>query len=531
MKKITKSAAVLLAAFSFLFSSLNFVSCDNGSSDDGKTVSEKQKEDPNTNPTTDPSTDPSTDPTTDPTQGGGTNPENPTAVLLDQVFIVGDITKGDWLPMTVSEDKKSATFTFDYDGAKMTKWGGGNGTGNFKISEYGDWNNPSFGGPAGVIGVEADGDEAKLEAAKSGMGNIACSNFITENGYTITFVKTASETTDSAGKTVNAKGTIKIVTSKMVHEPVAVVEVPNEFKNAVFSSAKGKTVLYFSEDKLTIKDSDGLDGTYDYSVDNEGVTASFKISEKEYSVKLQDGSFKINFTENAEAENEETFAYSKDLLFIDGKTFAVTESDLNKCYIDNRDDDKIIFLYDFEKWAQTTKLKSAFVRGSFTSWKDKADYEMTYSKNMNLCYASVPYSKVSIIGNSGHPEYKFYVNGTYMAAADYDFITEGYCFHTSDNNLVILFEDDDLDSVIEQSNIAGTVKTLSDFDLTTRLGKEEVSNLRLVPGTTKLFRSYHPYYPSRPSYETEKTRLETLQALAVEEGIKSDINLTDALYG
>jgi small subunit ribosomal protein S9e len=117
-----------------------------------------------------------------------------------------------------------------------------------------------------------------------------------------------------------------------------------------------------------------------------------------------------------------------------------------------------------------------------------------------------------------------------MGTEKASFVPEGYIFHTCDANLIVIFSNEDINEIIRESNIAGTIKHLSDFDLTTTEGKEEISNFRLVPGTKKLFRSFHPYYPTGQrniNYDTEKTRIALVQELATAEGIKSDINLTE----
>jgi len=140
---------------------------------------------------------------------------------------------------------------------------------------------------------------------------------------------------------------------------------------------------------------------------------------------------------------------------------------------------------------------------------------MTYSKNLDLHYVDVDVDNIKYsIGKSGHPEYKFYVNNEYKGTENAKFVPEGYIFHTSDNNLIVIFSNEDINEVITESNVAGTVKHLSDFDLTTREGKEEISNFRLVPGTKKLFRSFHPYYSTggrNVNFDTEKTRLALVQ--------------------
>jgi len=118
----------------------------------------------------------------------------------------------------------------------------------------------------------------------------------------------------------------------------------------------------------------------------------------------------------------------------------------------------------------------------------------------------------------------------YIETEDASFVPEGYIFHTCDANLIVIFQNEDITDIINESNIAGTIKHLLDFDLTTREGKEEISNFRLVPGTKKLFRSFHPYYSTGKrniNYDTEKTRITLVQELATAEGFKSDINLTE----
>lgn len=218
------------------------------------------------------------------------------------------------------------------------------------------------------------------------------------------------------------------------------------------------------------------------------------------------------------------------ILTVCNKDYIVSQADRNKCYIEDTENSRIIFIYDYKNWKQSQKVESAFVCGSFTSWVENPDFEMTYSEALSLQYVAVDFSKLNLIGNSGHPEYKFCINHEFIWLTDVDFVSEGYVFPTSDKNLVVIFDGEDFDEIVRESKIAGTVKSLSDFDLTTRTGQEEISNFRLVPGTKKLFRSFHPFYSTggrSEKYETEKKRIEYVQKLAEQEGIKSDINLTD----
>lgn len=217
-------------------------------------------------------------------------------------------------------------------------------------------------------------------------------------------------------------------------------------------------------------------------------------------------------------------------LVVNGKSYSVTQHDRDKCFIEDKENSLIIFIYDYKNWQQSEAVESAYVCGSFNSWVENPDFKMTYCEPLSLQFVAVDFSKLSEIGNSGHPEYKFCINGSYLSLEDVDFVPAGYIFPSSDKNLALIYSDENLDDVIRQFEIAGRIKTLADFDLTTRLGQEEISNFRLVPGTKKLFRSFHPFYSTggrSMRFDTEKKRIEYVQKLAVEEGIKSDINLTD----
>jgi len=283
--------------------------------------------------------------------------------------------------------------------------------------------------------------------------------------------------------------------------------------------ADDTSVIQFSDKQMTIITPDRTIETKNYTKD----------SEKNIAV---DGNIiEIDFINNSIIFDHKKYYLSKNKLVVNGNVYTVTQEDRNKCFIEDTDHSLIIFIFDHENWDVEDEIKTAFVRGSFTSWKDDNNYFMTYSKNLKLHYVGVNSENIkNCIGNSGHPEYKFYINDEYIGTDDASFVPEGYIFHTCDANLIVIFSNEDINEIIKESDIAGTIKHLSDFDLTTREGKEEISNFRLVPGTKKLFRSFHPYYSTGKrniSYDTEKTRIALVQELAKVEGIKSDINLTE----
>ncbi|MDE6391820.1 MAG: tyrosine-protein phosphatase [Muribaculaceae bacterium] len=194
---------------------------------------------------------------------------------------------------------------------------------------------------------------------------------------------------------------------------------------------------------------------------------------------------------------------------------------------DNPEDKTVTFIFDNNLWKAGTVTKVE-VRGSFNGWASKSDYALSYDKDNDIWTVTLPYSAVKVPGNSGQPEFKFVTNGSnYLSGDGRSFMPEGYVFMNGDRNNIVVFDRDDFETIKANSKIANVIKTVSDFDLTTREGKEEISNFRRVPGTSALFRSYHPYKYTKTSNPTEPLRIQYLTELAVEEGIKSDICLSE----
>lgn len=203
-----------------------------------------------------------------------------------------------------------------------------------------------------------------------------------------------------------------------------------------------------------------------------------------------------------------------------------TDADRAKCFIDNDGDKSVTFIFDNNLW-KVSGLKSVEVRGSFTSWGASDDFVMTYDADGDFWHVTVPYSAVKIPGNSGQPEFKFVTNGSsWQSGSSKSFIPEGYVFRNSDKNNIVVFNSDDFETIKANSSSANVVKTLDDFDLTTTEGQEEISNFRRVPGTTMLYRCYHPFKYSRDTYATEPVRIQYVDELSVQHGVQSDICLS-----
>lgn len=215
-----------------------------------------------------------------------------------------------------------------------------------------------------------------------------------------------------------------------------------------------------------------------------------------------------------------------------------TDAELSRCYIDNSSKKEITFVLSTEKWGITTELTNAHVRGSFNSWSDKDNYKLKKSADGKFYYVTLPYADIKTLGNSGHPEYKFNTDGTdngYLLAKDKTFIPEPYCFHTSDENLIIIFEGEDIEDIKKCSITAGTWKTLSDWNLETADDdtKEKFANFRRIPGTTCAYRSWHPFKTkyhkdggTKYLRDTEPKRVEMVTSLYRKYDIKTDICLS-----
>ncbi|MCI9055436.1 MAG: hypothetical protein HFJ87_09910 [Muribaculaceae bacterium] len=210
-----------------------------------------------------------------------------------------------------------------------------------------------------------------------------------------------------------------------------------------------------------------------------------------------------------------------------GATVNPSDADRAKCFIDNDAEQTVTFIMDNNLW-KVSGINKLQVYGSFTSWGAKSEFLMTYDQEGNFWYVTVPYSSVKIPGNSGQPEFKFVANGSnYLNGGSKSFIPEGYVFLNGDKNNIVVFNDDDLETIKANSRSANVLKKVSDFDLTTEAGQEEISNFRRVPATDHLYRSYHPYKVTKTSNATEPLRMQYVAELGAAHGIKCDICLSE----
>lgn len=208
------------------------------------------------------------------------------------------------------------------------------------------------------------------------------------------------------------------------------------------------------------------------------------------------------------------------------ESFSAEETELGYKLKDNAE--TVEFIFD-ESAYNIQNVTEVYLQGSFNGWAKGTmpEWKLTQVTDTVWTY-TCPTEKVRIPGNSGFPEFKFYVlaeqDGQETVIEPYAIsTTPGYQMAT--NNLLLL-PGDDPETVIENIKTSETIKLLAKFDLTDPVQRSILSNVRLVPGTTRLYRGYHPYKMSRSELDTESTRIQLVKEALEEYNIKSIITLS-----
>jgi hypothetical protein len=186
----------------------------------------------------------------------------------------------------------------------------------------------------------------------------------------------------------------------------------------------------------------------------------------------------------------------------------------------------VVFVFNPASY-KVNNVDKVFVEGSFNGWAKGTDESWVMTKTKGSVWTlSKTKEQVSVPGNSGFPEFKFYIfsNGK-KTAEEPAAISKIPGYQMATNNLV-LFLGDNPDIVIENAKTANIVKKLADFNLDDPAQVAIISNVRKVPGTTMLWRGYHPYKKSRGQYDTEDTRIALVNKQLQANGIQSIITLS-----
>ena len=179
-------------------------------------------------------------------------------------------------------------------------------------------------------------------------------------------------------------------------------------------------------------------------------------------------------------------------------------------------------------------VKKVYVYGSISAWNNADEYYRLTRYSFDGCfYIILPLSAIERPGNSGAPEFLFHIyktDGTDYTERSHSswqgHIDSRLLFENNGINMCVAFSEAEKNELAERAKIAKYVAPLKDFDLTKESDQKRISNFRGVPGTTKLFRSYHPYKPDRTKFETEHERMVWVAKNAANAGIKCDLALS-----
>ena len=223
-----------------------------------------------------------------------------------------------------------------------------------------------------------------------------------------------------------------------------------------------------------------------------------------------------------------------------------TDAEKNACYKLDATNQTITFIFSTSaKRFNTSRsaVSRVYTYGSVTAW-DQTDeaYRLNGFSDDGCFFRTMPLSAIERIGNSGQPEFLFNIikygdnyseqdGYTDRAHSSWPGVDTRLLFDNNGVNMIVALPGDDLDEIHSRSIEAQKVDKVADIDLTNPAEEARIANWRRVPNTKHLFRSYHPYDPSRANYDTEERRLYWVAQLATQACINCDIALSGDCTG
>ena len=219
----------------------------------------------------------------------------------------------------------------------------------------------------------------------------------------------------------------------------------------------------------------------------------------------------------------------------EGIKFSDTEK--NNCYKLDTVGERITFIFSTSSKRfniSKSDINKVYVYGSITAWNNADDdYRLTNYSADGCFFRTFPFSAIERVGNSGQPEFLFHVykkdGSDYTVRSHSSWeggIDKRLVFINSGENMVVAMPWDSMDEIYARCQEAQTVKPLAQWNLNDSLEQARIANFRRVPGTEHLYRSYHPYDPSREQYDTEERRLYYVAYWADYFGVQCDIALS-----
>ena len=221
----------------------------------------------------------------------------------------------------------------------------------------------------------------------------------------------------------------------------------------------------------------------------------------------------------------------------DNQPITFTDLEKNNCQKLDAENGVVTLIFSTSSKRQNVNIddiERIYINGSISAWNgDNAHFVLPVRSSDGCFFGTFSLSDLQRRGNSGQPEFVFRVckkDGTdYTCRAHSSWeggIDERLVFINNGENMMILLPGDDIKEIGQRKMFAQYVAPLSDFNLQDSADIAHITNFRRVPGTTQLYRSYHPYKPDRAHYNTERARMRLLDTLGTRYGIQCDIALS-----
>lgn len=213
------------------------------------------------------------------------------------------------------------------------------------------------------------------------------------------------------------------------------------------------------------------------------------------------------------------------------------DEDKNNCYRIDTTNQRITFIFSTSAKRfniSRSDISRVYVYGSISAWNNSDEnYRLACYSADGCFFRTFPFSAIERVGNSGQPEFLFHVykkDGTDYTVRSHSSWEGGIdprlVFINSGENMVVAMPWDDMDEIYQRCQYAKYIKPLAEWNLTDSMEQARISNFRRVPGTCHLYRSYHPFDPSREQYDTEERRLFYVSQFAECFAVRSDIALS-----
>ena len=241
---------------------------------------------------------------------------------------------------------------------------------------------------------------------------------------------------------------------------------------------------------------------------------------------------------NVKIENQQELKienlFQKEEILNERLDFLPSYEEFEKCFcVDSKKNEFVVLLSQ-----NLLKKNAKSVEACFNSGINDHDGEyfgvhkkMIFDER-GFWFCKIRFDEVFCTNQCGQPSYNFKIDGK-MSEPPF-FVPDGYIYQKFNETqgekrfLVLIYPFQNEKEISLLLKNAKSAKTLKDFNLQTEEGKKSISNFRQLPGTKKIFRSFHPIKDDKKNIsDTSLARMESLWALCEKYKIQNDINLSD----